>query len=193
MGFVARIAVAMAVLALFLLLSSPHELRRTRWIKIAISVPFYLLLFAAKGFAFGFMLAVLAFIWAPNIAWFASGALAGLIQGTSNINSGPQDFRMGRSYLREGNLTKAIEATIVELQKDPTSYEGNMLAAQLYLEVQQPEPAIESLERVLNNPSATELQKEMAREELPKCKQLKERLDRVDPNRKIPKSKIRQP
>ena len=193
MGLFTRIAIAVAVLALFLFLSHPHELRRTRWIKIAASIPLCYLLYAVGGFAFGFLLTMLAIIWAPNIAWFASGALVGLIHGTSNVNSGPQDFRMGRSYLRDGNFTKAIEVTVVELQKDPTSYEGNMLAAQLYEEVEQPEPAIEAMERVLNNPGATELQKDSAAQQLEICKQLKERLDRANPKRKIPKSKIRQP
>ena len=100
---------------------------------------------------------------------------------------------MGRSYLRDGNLQMAIQATLVELDKDPTSYEGNMLAAQIYQEIEQPEPAIECLERVLNSAGATESQKDLARQEFEKCTQLKARLERLNPNRRVPKSKVGQP
>ena len=136
-------------IVLMFALSHPEELRRGRWLKLAISLPVLLFLGWMLGFqptneltAFGNATfyaggtVLFALIWMKNFTWFGAQTLHRLIHGSSSQGGGGfvPDYRGARSRVEDGDYDRAIEYVKFELAKEPGNFEGLWLLAAIYQE-----------------------------------------------------------
>jgi hypothetical protein len=157
-------------LAVFVGATQPEALRARRWGKIIPSVGLVWLIarLAVLGVAGGFLAVwltvLLAFLWAPVISHYTSGWLLGWLCRFSSDEGGFRiNYTAARIFAEERRFAEAIEAVRRELRKSPLDYEGHLLLAALHRELKQPLEAAAALAVVINNPAATEEQRNAAR------------------------------
>jgi hypothetical protein len=154
----------------FLALSQPEEVRAGRWFKIAISVPLVwaMSLILQGGLSLGmiaflFMLLTLGIVWCGNISHFLSVRIVHFLFDTNNPSMGFRpSFDYARTAIRDGELEEAVKLIKVELAKDPKNYEGRMLMTRVLDAMQVPAEAMAHLAVILENPEATDSQKQCA-------------------------------
>jgi hypothetical protein len=113
--------------------------------------------------------------------------VARFIYGDANPSASYRtDYRIAKNHLRDREFELAIEATRVELEKDPKNYEGLMIAAAIYEHMKLPGNGINQLDIILNNPEASDAQKNVARTEKERLEQLQKHLEVANAGR--PKS-----
>src|SRR5688500_13810505 len=119
----------------------PHELREHRWLKIILSFPPVLIISsagyatsAANAYFAAFSFAILAFIWKSPLAHFFSLVFMRMLTGDLNRPTGIRaEFGAAKSLHKHGDIDDAFLHTRRELEKDPFSYEGLLLLAQLHI------------------------------------------------------------
>lgn len=169
MNFLAAALIACLVtIVLGYLATQPEELRRLRWLKIAFSIPPALVIASASvGLDYGnailaaFGFAILAFIWKSPIAYAGSLIFVRLLQGDVNrVTTGIRaDFGAAKALHKHGDLDDALRHTKAELEKDPSNYEGLIFLAQLYVDLDEPDRALKTLNLLLASPSLTHAQR----------------------------------
>jgi hypothetical protein len=87
------------------------------------------------------------------------------------------DFHYARNHRRDGERDKAVACIRHELSKEPKNFEGLLLLAEIYEDLNEPAAALAQLNIIIDNPEATEEQKEVARQEQENCRQLQRHLD----------------
>jgi hypothetical protein len=173
-------------LALFFALSQPLELRERRWSKIGGSLVLVLVmvLIDQSGLGYGmilevFLLVVLCFMWMPHVAHCVSALLVNTMFGgfeKGSLGGFRPDYREARIRIEAGDLDAAIELVQHEIGKAPTDFEGRSLMAALYHEKKQPRKALVHLEAILNDPQATDSQKQAAAVAKAQCLELQQYL-----------------
>jgi tetratricopeptide (TPR) repeat protein len=174
------IAVLAASIPVLFLLTQPEELRRHRWWRILASLPliFCVLTFFLPLFIAG--LGILAVIWSDILSHYAGGWFSDFLHRDVSSETGIKpDFRYARNHRRDGERDQAIACIRHELGKDPKNFEGHLLLAEIYEDLNQPREALAQLEIIIDNTEATPDQKEVARREQDNCRQLQRHLDEV--------------
>jgi tetratricopeptide (TPR) repeat protein len=181
---------------LFFWLTNPAEMRPHRWVRIGLSVvpvSFLAGIFFGEGLpcspigGIALMLwivangGVLCLLWLNPLSHLAAGGVVNLL----DPDPGPSrytrpDYGLAQSHRREGEIKEAIAATRRELEKEPANFEGLILLAQLYQDVNLPKDALRQLEVILNDPQATDEQKEAARAERAACTSLARHLEAME-------------
>lgn len=151
-------------IVLMLALSHPEELRRGRWLKMALSMPVLLFLAwlltfkptndaAAIGNVTFYAGGVVVFtlIWLSNFTWFGAQAFHRLTHGRPGQGGGGfvPDYRAARSRVEDGDYEQAIEYVKFELAKEPGNFEGLWLLAAIYQEQKKVPEARQQLDRIL--------------------------------------------
>ena len=144
-----------------------EELRPFRWLKIILSMPPTLMIAASlhdissiNPFLSAFSFGILALIWKTPIAHFGSFLFMRLINADFNRPSGMRAESGAAKRLHEhGDLDDALRLTREELEKDPYNYEGLLLLAQLYIDTDVPERALQTIDLLLANTPLTADQK----------------------------------
>jgi|SRR5581483_11714559 len=178
MSLWAKIAVVAVIEAILFFLTRPEELQNRRWTRLAIS--FFLV---AAGTMLGPLvtivaMAFMAFLWTDVLSHYAAGGIVNFLHRDISSETGIRaDFRYARNHRRDGETDKAITAIERELEKEPTNYEGLMLLAEIYEDLNQPGEALKHLQIIMDNSGATEDQKNYAQWEQEKCRQLQRHLD----------------
>lgn len=146
------------------------ELRPFRWLKIALTLPIVLYLTfvfrneleRVTGYFAIFSFAILAVIWKSSMAHFGSLAVGRLIYGDMTRPTGIQaDFSGPKALRKHGDLAEAIALAQQELEKEPHSYEGLLLLADLYLEADEQPRALKTMEKLLGNADLTKEQRDL--------------------------------
>jgi hypothetical protein len=120
----------------------------------------------------------IVFMWADMISDIASGWLINILFGGGSSETGRfPDYHYAKNHRRDGERDKAIAAIQNELRKEPKNFEGRLLLAEIYQDLNQPKEALAQLHIILENPDATPDQKEVARNEEENCRQLQRHLD----------------
>lgn len=145
-------------------LSHPVELRRGRWLKMAVSLP----ILVAVGWCFDQGSAALvqpmvgcvilfAVIWLKHFTWFAAEAVHRLLHGRPNQGGGGfvPDYRGARSRVEDGDYDQAIEYVQFELAKEPGNFEGLWLLAAIYQEQRKFKEAAQQLDLIIACPTST--------------------------------------
>lgn len=154
---------------LMLGLSHPEELRRGRWVRMALSLPVLLLI--QRMFALGLMIfciggvVVFTLIWLNHFTWFGAQAFHRLIHGGPAKGGGSfvPDYRGARSRVEDGDYEQAIEYAQFELAKEPGNFEGLWLLAAIYQEMKKPKEALAQIDLILACPTSTPEQVAAAR------------------------------
>ena len=149
----------------------PEELREHRWLKLLLSMPPVLVIASAlselgpiNGFFSAFGIALLAFIWKSPLAHFFSLAFMRLLNGDMNRPTGIRaELGAARSLHKHGELDEALRQTKLELDKEPYHYEGLLLLAQIYIDMDKPERASKTLDLILARTPLTDEQRAMIR------------------------------
>ncbi len=177
---------------LMVALSQPEELRRGRWLKMALSLP--LLLFLAwllnysptgQGDAIGNVtfyaggVVTFTLIWMRNFTWFGGQAFLRLTHGSAGQGGGGwvPDYRAARSHVKDGDYEQAIECVQFELAKEPGNFEGRWLLAAIYQELKQPKEAMQQVNAILACPTSTPEQLTTARAAQQQLRALQIQLD----------------
>jgi hypothetical protein len=175
------VAVVLIGVAGLIWLTNPPELRRFRYVRIALSVPLLYVIGAVgsqrlvwgmtEGISFFEGLAIvasvvgLAIIWAGGGAWLAARTVSGLMETEPTKLTGPYpEFRFARNCLRDGDLEGALAEAKRELKKDGANFEGLMLLSDIYQDLNSPSKAIAALGVILKSEKATDDQKKLARD-----------------------------
>src|SRR6185295_15505100 len=139
-----ELAVFVAMMAGMFALTLPVELRKGRWLRLGISVPFAFLIARLAGLKVGygeigsagpgvmgiFSGLVLAIIWRGHIAHLGATKTTGLMFGDGRAGGGFRtDYREAQARIDERDLNAAIKAVRTELAKEPEDFEGLMLLA----------------------------------------------------------------
>ena len=172
-----QITAVIVVEAGLFFLTQPEELRRYRWLRLLVSLPLFwcALTFFLPLFICG--VGLLAVMWSDVLAHYLSGGLTNLLHRDITSETGIKaDFHYARNHRRDGETQKAIAAIEHELKKEPANYEGLMLLAEIYQDLNQPEEALQRLQIIVDGPSATQDQKNYALWEQEKCRQLQRHL-----------------
>ena len=175
-----RVDIAVLVLAgpVLFLLTQPEELRRHRWLRILFSLP---LIACALTFFLPFFIGgigLLAIIWSDVLGHYTSGWFTDFLHRDISSETGMKpDFRYAKNHRRDGEPQKALAAIQHELGKDPKNFEGLLMLAETHEDLNQPGAALAQLAIILDNPEATEEQKEVARREQDNCRQLQRHLE----------------
>ena len=135
----------------------PLELRDHRWLKIILSFPPVLMITSAayettavNAYFGAFSFGILGFIWKSPMAHFFSLVFMRLLNGDLNRPTGIRaEFGAAKSLRKHGDIDDAFMHTRRELEKDPFNYEGLLLLAQLHIDVDEPERALEALDLIL--------------------------------------------
>jgi hypothetical protein len=190
------IVVDVIAAGVFFLLTCPLEMRPRRWLRIGLSlipVTFLSLIFLGEGLPDGWVGGValivwllinggvLCLIWLNPLSALAAHGVVKLLDpdfGPSRLTR--PDFGLAQSHRRECEMKEAIAATRRELEKDPTNFEGLLLLAHLYQDVNSPRDALEQLEVILKNPQASDDQKKTANAEQAACMSLVRHLEAMD-------------
>jgi len=155
----AALACGVTVIAGFLA-THPEDLRRHRWLRITVSLPIVVLIASifyqldqVRGYFGLWGMGALGLIWAGPMAYAASWLVHQLIfgdqnRGTSGVRA---SFAGARALRLHRNLGDAIRLTEAELEKEPESYEGLMLLAELCEETGEHLRAAQALDRLLRN------------------------------------------
>ena len=150
--------------------TQPEELRDHRRLKIALSIPPVLMitwaaveLNHANAYFGAFSFAILGFIWKSPIAYAGSLLFVKLLQGDVNrVTTGIRaEFGAAKALHKHGDLEDALRQTKAELEKDPFNYEGLLLLAQIYIDLDQPERALKTVDLILERSILTENQREV--------------------------------
>lgn len=178
-----QIASCAIALPLFLALSRPHEVRDSRWPRIAISLILVWTLAGlvvapvSLGLAGGvFMFVLLVFLWRHQLAYRVAVPVVNALYGGRFGGGFRPDFGAARSRAADGDVDTAMAMLREELEKDPLNYEGLMLLASAYQHKKLPDEAIRQAELILNNPAASADQKRIAEAMRQECRQLREHL-----------------
>lgn len=155
-GATALIACLVAV-ALGIAATHSKELRQFRWLKLALSMPPVLViasalseLTAANAYFSAFSFGILGFIWRSPMAHFGAFVFTRLLYGDMNRPTGIRaEFAAAKRLRFHGDLDDALRLTQTELEKDPSNYEGLLLLAQLYIDTDAPERALQTLDLLL--------------------------------------------
>jgi hypothetical protein len=143
--------------ALGLLLTHAEELREGRWLKLVVSIPPVLVISSAfhelsaiNAYFGAFSFGILGFIWKSPIAHYGSLAFLRMLHGDMNRPTGIRaEFGAAKRLHIHGDLDDALKHTKQELEKEPCSYEGLLLLAQIYIDVDKPKCALETLDLLL--------------------------------------------
>jgi hypothetical protein len=158
MSFEATASIACLVtIILGIAATHPEELRDHRWLKIILSMPPVLIIASAlfelspiNAYFSAFSIALLAFIWKSPLAHFSSLVFIRLLNGDMNRPTGIRaELGAARSFYKHGELDDALRHTKLELNKDPYHYEGLLLLAQIYIDLDQPDRALKTLDLIL--------------------------------------------
>ena len=169
MSFEATALVAcLVVTGLGLAATHVEELRPFRWLKIVLSMPPVLAIASAihqlteaSGYFAAFCLGILGFIWKAPVAHFGSFIFMQLINGDFNRPSGIRaEFGAAKRLHFHGDLDDALRVTRQELEKDPFNYEGLLLLAQLYIDTDAPDRALQTIDLLVANTPLTAEQNE---------------------------------
>ena len=180
MKFIFPIAATVVALGIFLFLTHPLELREHRRLKIGVSLGLVFFL-AGGGLITLLSIVFLGFLWCGNVAWFGSGCLTGFLHRDIRSGTGMRPhFRFAHNHRRDGEREEAIAATKHELEKDPKNFEGLMLLAGIYQDMNLPKEAMPHLEIILNNPDSSESQLQLARVEMDNCERAQRHLEAVE-------------
>jgi hypothetical protein len=200
MKWLAYILFDLLVVGLLIAVTQPIDLRAHRWRRIGLSLPWVTFLgqiLIDRGLPGGWTGGVATMMWLSvnigilGLIW--GGPLAGLAaHGVVRLLDPPfqearltrPDFSAARRHRQEGELKEAVEAARKELKKDAVNYEGLILLAQLYQDLNLPEEALKQLDIILGNPQATDDQKEAARVEKEACTGLAQYNQIMEMNRK---------
>lgn len=169
MSFEATALIACLVtIALGTLATQPEELREYRWLKVAASMPLVLIISWAStdlnrvnacvaAFSFG----ALGFIWKAPIAHAGSLLFVRLLHGDMNRTTTGfrAEFGAAKALRKHGDLDDAMRHTRAELEKDPFNYEGLLLLAQLQIDLDQPDRALQTVDLILEKTPLTEDQR----------------------------------
>ena len=150
---------------LMLAFSHAQELRRGRWVKITISLPFlvassYLVGVAVNDELEGmanlaqYMICwiILMGIWIPNIGWVIGQGAKEFLFASNRAGGGYRvDFRIARSLIDEDRLDDALKALKLDLEKDLYNYEGRWLMAAIYKETNRPDKGLEQIKMLKMN------------------------------------------
>lgn len=165
-------------IVLMFALSHPEELRRGRWLKMAISMPVLGFLALMLGFqatnefgAFGNVtlyaggVIVFGLIWMRNFTWVGAQTFHLLIHGGPNRGGGGfvPDYRGARSRVEEADYEMAIQCVKFELAKEPGNFEGLWLLAAIYQEQKKLKEAGQQLDFIVVCPTSTPEQVAAAR------------------------------
>lgn len=170
MSFGASAVIACLVtIAAGLAATHPHELRDFRWLKIALSLPIVVLVVSVfqdlgpvRGYFAMFGLGILGFIWKTPIAHFFSFVFMRLIVGDWHRPTGVRaEFGGPKALLKHGDLPDALKLALQELDKEPLSYEGLLLLADIHEAMEQPPKAMAALQQLLNKPGLSADQRSM--------------------------------
>jgi hypothetical protein len=143
----------------------PEAEKRTAWARILRSIP---LIGSVSS---------LLFIWADMICDCVAGWLVNfLFEGGFSRTGQHPDYRLARLHRRDGERAEAMAAIRTELDKDAKNFEGRLMLAEIYEDMNQPKEAMEQIDIILNNPAATPDQKEVARNEREKCRRQEKNL-----------------
>lgn len=162
--------VCMVVVVLGYFATQPEELREHRWLKMALSMPPVLMitwaameLNHANAYFGAFSFAILGFVWKSPIAYAGSLLFVKMLQGDVNrVTTGIRaEFGAAKALHKHGDLEDALRQTKAELEKDPFNYEGLLLLAQLYIDLDQPERALKTMDLILEKSVLTENQREV--------------------------------
>jgi hypothetical protein len=145
------------IIAFGIAVTHPEELRGHRWLKIILSIPVVLVIASAvhelnaiNAYFSAFSFAVLAFIWRSPIAHFFSLVFMRLLNGDMNRPTGIRaEFGAAKRLHIHGDLDDALKHTRRELEKDPFNYEGLLLLAQIYIDIDEPLNAVKTLNLAL--------------------------------------------
>ncbi len=165
-------------IVLMFAVSHPHELRKGRWVKMAISMPVLLFLGLMLDFqpdnresAIGNVVfyaggvIVFGLIWMRNFTWFGAQAFHRLIHGSPGQGGGGfvPDYRGARSRVEDGDYDQAIEYVKFELAKEPGNFEGLWLLAAIYQEQKKLKEAGQQLDLIITCRTSTPEQVATAR------------------------------
>lgn len=178
-------------IVLMLALSHPDELRRGRWLKMALSMPVLLFLAWMLGFQpdnraaaignatfYGGGVVVFGLIWMKNFTWFGGQAFLRLTHGSGKAGGGfVPDYRAARARVDDGDYDQAIEYAKFELAKEPGNFEGLWLLAAIHQELKQIKEASQQLDLILACPTSTPEQIAAARAAQQQLRALQIRLD----------------
>jgi hypothetical protein len=150
-----------------LALTYPEELRGGRWLKVVFSMPPVLVIASAlhqlnhaNAYLSAFSFGVLGFIWKSPIAHYGSLAFIRMLHGDLNRPTGIRaEFGAAKALHKHGELDDALLHTKRELEKDPQNYEGLLLLAQIHIDLEKPERALETIDRLLADTPLTEEQR----------------------------------
>lgn len=150
-------------IVLMFALSHPGELRRGRWLKMAVSLPVltalgWLFDQASAGLMMPMAACVIAFglIWMKNFTWFGGQAFLRLTLGSGKAGGGfVPDYRGARSRVEDGDYEQAIEYVKFELAKEPGNFEGLWLLAAIYQEQKKIPEAMQQLGLIRACPAST--------------------------------------
>jgi hypothetical protein len=168
--WVAALSVCAVATGLGYLATRPEELRELRWLKIVASMPPILIITWASydlnlvNACFGtFSFAILAFLWKSPIAYAGSLLFMRMIQGDMNrLTTGVRaEFGAAKALHKHGDLDDALKHTRAELEKEPYSYEGLLLLAQIHIDLDQPERAMKAVDLILERTQLTEDQRKL--------------------------------
>ena len=143
--------------ALGLAVTHLEELREGRWWKIILSMPPVLIISSAlhemsaiNAYFGAFSFGILGFIWKSPIAHYGSLAFLRLLNGDMNRPTGIRaEFGAAKRLHVHGDLDDALKHTKQELVKDPYNYEGLLLLAQIYIDLDKPDRALATLDTLL--------------------------------------------
>ena len=144
----------------------PEEAREGRWWKIVLSLPPVLVIASAlhelsgiNGYFAAFSFGILGFIWKSPIAHYGSLAFLRLLNGDMNRPTGIRaEFGAARRLHLHGDLDDALKHTRQELEKEPYHYEGLLLLAQIYIDLDKPDRALATLDTLLAHTPLTAAQ-----------------------------------
>lgn len=166
-------------------LSHPGELRRGRWLQMAVSLPVLLALGwtfdqASPGLVIPMAACAIAFglIWMKNITWFGGQVFLRLTHGSGKAGGGfVPDYRAARSSVDDGDYDQAIEFAKFELAKEPGNFEGLWLLAAIYQEQKKVPEAMQQLVLIIACPTSTPEQVAAARAAQQQLRALQIQLD----------------
>jgi hypothetical protein len=148
----------------------PDDLRRYRWLRIGLSLPIVVLITSVffqldqvRGYFAMWGFGVLGFLWAGPMAHGTSWMVQQLIYGDQKRSTGVQaSFAGARALRTHGDLKEAVELTQAELEKEPESYEGLLLLAELREEAGEHHQAARVLDRLLRIKNLSQEQRKCA-------------------------------
>ena len=168
MNYWATAAVACVVtVGLGLAMTQEEELREGRWWKVGLSMPPVLVIASAihemnaiNAYFGAFSFGTLGFIWKSPIAHYGSLAFLRMLNGDMNRPTGIRaEFGAAKAFHKHGELEEALKHTKRELEKEPHSYEGLLLLAQVYVDLDRPEMALKTLDTLLEHTQLTKEQR----------------------------------